>query len=331
MRTAILMPDNLIRHQFITPEVARRFEELGPVTYNQGGYEPETIKALLADCDICVTGWGAICLDEAILSTAKNLKFVVHTGGTVATITSDYLYDRGIRVLSGNDIMAEGVAESTLAYIFAGLKQISFYNGLVQGGGWRPAGAFSPGLMYSNVGLVGFGAIARYLVPMLQPFNVNIRVYDPFFSWDKYDNVHGVEPVGTMEEVFASSDVVSLHLAQRPETYHIIGKDMLGLLKDGALLVNTARGTVIDEDALADELATGRISAVLDVFHQEPLALDSRLRGMDNCVLIPHMAGHVGGRYEMASLALLDDLERFINGQPLEYEISREYAGKMTV
>ena len=101
-------------------------------------------------------------------------------------------------------------------------------------------------------------------------------------------------------------------------------------MPDGALLVNTARGSVIDEQALADELCTGRISAVLDVFEEEPLPSDSRLRGLDNAVLIPHMGGPTGDRHEWVSLALIEDIKRFLSGQPLVHTIGMDHAVRMT-
>jgi len=329
MNIAVLMPDDHIRANFITPKVLQQLEGLGSVALNDGEYEPQQIKKLLEDADVCITGWGCIHLGEDILCDAKRLRLLVHTGGTVATITSAYMYDKGIRVLSGNEIMAEGVAESTLAYILGALRQFHYYYNVVQSGGWRPIGGYIHGLMGKNIGLVGFGAIARYLVRFLQPFKVKIQVYDPYLDSATFEE-YGVSRADSLDQVFSENDIVSLHLAQRPENNNIIGKALLSKLKDEALLVNTARGSVIIEDDLAAELKTGRIGAVLDVFHKEPLPMDSKLRGMDNAILIPHMAGHVFERYEMMALGLTADIGRFVNGQPLMYEVSREYAGKMT-
>jgi phosphoglycerate dehydrogenase-like enzyme len=101
-------------------------------------------------------------------------------------------------------------------------------------------------------------------------------------------------------------------------------------MPDGSLLVNTARGSVVDEQALADELAAGRIHAVLDVFEEEPLPQDSRLRGLDNAVLIPHMGGPTGDRHEFVTMALIEDMKRMLDGQPLENIISFEQAARMT-
>ena len=134
----------------------------------------------------------------------------------------------------------------------------------------------------------------------------------------------------SLDRVFSSCDIVSLHMARTPETYHVINKKLLAMMPDGALLVNTARGSVVDEQALADELLTGRIHAVLDVFEEEPLPADSRLRGLDNVILIPHLAGPTGDRFELVSLALIEDMKRMLNGEPLEHTIEASHAVRMT-
>jgi len=119
-------------------------------------------------------------------------------------------------------------------------------------------------------------------------------------------------------------------MAPATETYHVITREMLQMMKDDSLFVNTARGSVVDEQVLADELSTGRIRAVLDVFEEEPLPAGSRLRGLDNVILIPHMAGPTGDRHEHITLFLIEDMKRLINGEPLVHEIGQDHAARMT-
>jgi len=328
-RIAVLMPDNPVRASFITPHVMKKLEEIGDVTYNKEGYEPHILAKLLEKAEVCVTGWGCPSFDAEILSKAPGLKMVAHTGGTVAPIVSPDLYDRGIAVISGNELYAESVAEGTVAYILAGLRRIPFYNNLVQRGSWRDDGCENKGILDRKVGIVGFGAIARKLVPMLQPFRADVRVHCKYLSDDECMS-YGMTRAGSLEELFSSCDIVSLHLARTPETYHVINKNLLEHMPDGALLINTARGSVVDEQALAGELRTGRIHAVLDVFEEEPLPANSPLRGLDNVILIPHMGGPTGDRRERVSLALVDDIKRFLAGEPLRHAIGREYAMRMT-
>ena len=329
MKIAVLMPDNETRAIFLTPTAIKALEGIGCLHFNDGAYEPEKMAHILEDSDVCITGWGCPPLDETILGAAKSLRLVVHTGGTVANVATEFLYDQGITVISGNKMFAESVAEGAIAYMLAGLRRIPFYNTLVHEKKWRSIDSGSLGLLDRKVGLVGFGAIARHLVPMLRAFRVRIQVYDPFLNASDYAG-YEVPPANSLEEIFAENDIISVHLAQRPETYHLIDKAMLSKLRDGGLIINTARGSIIDEEALADELISGRISAVLDVFEKEPLPPNSRLLGLDNAILIPHMAGPTPDRREYITLALADDIRRFINGQKLQFEIPREYAVMMT-
>ena len=329
IKIAVLMPCDSTFKIFITPLIKTELSKIGEVLYNNSGYDPSVMMEMLKDADVCITGWGCPSLDEYILSEASKLRLVVHTGGSVAAIVSPSLIKRNIPVISGNELYAESVAEGTLAYMLAGLRQIPLYNNLVQNGEWRPEGYGTKGLLDRNVGLVGFGAISRYLVPLLKPFNVKIMVHSKHLSDEECTSYEMIR-AGSLEEIFSWSDVLSLHMARTTETYHVINKDILKLMPDGALLVNTARGSVVDEQALADELCSGRIYAVLDVFEEEPLPKNSRLRGLDNVILIPHMAGPTGDRYERVSLALLDDIRRFISGENPKLLIDAEHAVRMT-
>ena len=118
---------------------------------------------------------------------------------------------------------------------------------------------------------------------------------------------------------WAWANIVSVHASLTKQTYHMIDADKLKLVKDGALFINTARGAVVDEEALADELSGGRFTAVLDVFEKEPLAQESRLRKLDNVILMPHVAGATAR--EQMTLGIVEEIERFIKQEPLMYKI----------
>jgi len=134
----------------------------------------------------------------------------------------------------------------------------------------------------------------------------------------------------SLEEVFSTCDIISLHASQRPETYHMVNERLLGMLPDGALLINTARGSIIYEEALAKELEKGRFKAVLDVYETEPLPANSALRKMKNTILIPHMGGPTIDRRVFCTKMILEEIERFKRGEELEHEISSAYASRMT-
>jgi phosphoglycerate dehydrogenase-like enzyme len=187
---------------------------------------------------------------------------------------------------------------------------------------------FSEGLLEQAIGLVGFGMVARFLVKMLIPFNTKIKVFDPYVD-DKTFFEYGVERAA-LEDIFTTSKIISVHAAKTKENFHMIDEKLLGKIPAGALFVNTSRGSIIDQKALEDELQTGRFKAVLDVFETEPLPPESRLRGLKNVLLMPHLAGPTVDRRKKVTMGLIDDIKSFINGGKLKYEIDKDYANRMT-
>jgi len=327
---SILIPKGEIRDLFITTAVKQALMALGNLRLNDTvDYEPKSMKALLKDCHVCITGWGCPALDEGLLESAHNLCMVAHAGGTVAGVVSEYMYDKGIKVISGNELFAESVAEGALAYMLSALRRIPFYSHKVEKGSWRTASCQNKGILDKKIGLIGFGAIPRYLVPMLKPFRVDVYGYDPFVS-SSVLHEYGVKPSDSLEELFSECDIVSNHLPLTKDTFRIVNADLLSRMKKGALFVNTARGGTVDEAALEEILQSGNIDAVLDVYEREPLPMTSKLRSLDNVILMPHMGGPTTDRYEMVSIGLAQEIQRMINNEPLKWEISKEYAFKMT-
>ncbi|MCL2363739.1 MAG: hydroxyacid dehydrogenase [Defluviitaleaceae bacterium] len=327
---ALLMPDDLTRAWFAPPDVIAVFAELGNLRVNdRKDYEPQHMAALLTDCHVCITGWGCPALDADVLKNAPDLRLVIHTGGTVAGIVTDELYNRGVRVISGNEIFAQSVAEGTLAYMLAALRRIPFYNKLMHEGGWkRGIDKTNAGLFNKSVGLIGFGAIPRYLVPMLKLFTTDICVYDPYVA-DSVLQEFEIKRAESLADVF-SKQLISNHLPLTKETEKLIDADLLGLMRENAVFINTARGGTVDEDALIAVLKKGKITAVLDVFEVEPLPADSQLMGLDNAILIPHMAGPTADRYIHVSLSLAAVCKDYLQGKPLMYEVTHDYASRMT-
>lgn len=332
MNIFVSMRVNANRDMFIPPEVASQIESMGNTTWNTYDYDldAEELKQRLKNADVCITGWGSHCFDRSVLEGNDSLKLVAHTGGSVASIVSDYMFDRGIKVVSGNKLYAEGVAEGVIAYTLAALRDIPMHSYDMQRGQWNEEfDKPSEGLLGKDVGLVGFGAVAKFLAGMLKVFKTRVKVYDPFTS-DAVCAEYGVTRVDTLEEIFTTSKIISIHVAKTPETYHMIDKRLLQMIPDGTLLVNTARGSILNEAELAEELKKGRFKAVLDVYEEEPLPADSKLRGLDNVILMPHMAGPTADNRKVVTMELLKDIQRFFKGEPLEYEIGRQYAMSMT-
>jgi phosphoglycerate dehydrogenase-like enzyme len=329
-RILVTLAAGRVRDTFFPTEVRTRLESLGEVVWNEmgRGFTPEVLSERLQSVEICFTGWDAPRFDEKVLRGADQLRLLAHTAGSVAGLVSPALYDRGIQVVSGNRVFAESVAESVIAYSLLALRRLPYWTREVQEGRWRTEDFLNEGLLEQTVGLVGFGAVARFLVPLLKAFRARIRVYDPFVPAAVMRDC-GVEPA-PLREVISGSRIISLHAPKTPETHHLIDADILKLVPDGAVFVNTARGSLVDEAALAAQLASGRFLAVLDVFQTEPLPPDSPLRGLPNVILVPHMAGPTVDRRRLATLAIVEEAERLLAGMPLKHPIDRAYAMAMT-
>jgi D-3-phosphoglycerate dehydrogenase len=180
------------------------------------------------------------------------------------------------------------------------------------------------------VGLVSYGAIAKALVKLLKPFRVKLLVYDivPIPEEDKKE--YNITQV-SLETVFAESDIVSVHTPLNPHTHHLIGKELFSLIKPGALFLNTARGGVLNQAELEDELEKGRFRAFLDVYEQEPPPPDCRLFNLPNVTMMPHMGGPTIDLRQYIARDLLLESAAFIDrGEPLQHEVSREMAAQMS-
>ena len=329
MKILVTIPKGEIFDSFVPPLVQARLEEVGDVEYNETAaqFTQKVLAERLKGKDAVITGWGTAKIDKIIIEAAADLKIIAHTGGTVQMIADKAAYDAGIKILSGNDIYAESVAESVIAYALTALRKIPDYIDDMRRGGWENESIWE-GLLEQKIGIVGYGMTARHLVKMLKVFRCETLVYSSHISEDELQE--GNMKRATLEEIFSTCKIVSLHSALTPKNHHMINKNLLDMLQPDAILINTARGEIIDESAMIESLSKGRYRAVLDVFEQEPLPVDSPLRKLKNAYLIPHRAGPTYDRRKYVTLRLAADLENFFAGRPLNLEISKEYSGFMT-
>lgn len=320
--------DFLDRHDY------EEIGKLGEIVWNplDRAWAKEELIEQLRDADAVVTSWGTTPISEEVLDAAPKLRLIAHMAGSVKpVVTTMKAYDRGVTVLTSNYAIAVSVSEAVLAFILAlGHKIVTIDQAMKNGLKWKShesdLEAFE--LRGRTVGLVGLGLVAREVIKLLQPFGVELLAYDPFVSVGKARELR-VEPVG-LQELMQRSDIVSLHAPQVPETRHMIGEAELALLKDGALLINTARGSLIDEQAMIRELRKKRFYAGLDVFEVEPLPLDSELRRLDNVIILPHMAGVNPNSKRRIGKFMVEEMRRFFNGEPLSYEVKKEQLANMT-
>lgn len=324
MKILVGSPKDATRDTFLTEENIARLETLGDVTWNELGrpFTEEELAEKIQGMDVIVTGGGTPPVSPKVVACADRLKLIAHYGGSVKNHVSDAAYEKGIRVVCGNDAFAHSVAEGTMAYILASLRRIPVFNRQVHACGWGELDYVNESLSYKTVGLVGFGDVSKYLVQMLKPFLTEVLVYSGHLTKEKAEEL-GVEKV-ELDELFRRSHVVSLHCANTPENHHLVNAERLAMMRDGALIVNTSGTVVIDEEALYQECKTGRLRAAIDVHETEAdLPLQSKLRWLEDALLMPHHAGPTIDRRQTAAKIIIDDIEHLKNGQSLCYEITR--------
>lgn len=237
-------------------------------------------------------------------------------------IVTDAVWERGIRVTSSAAAIAVDVAQTTVALMVITVKKILPYSRLLAAGGWseRPYGL--PGeLRGKTIGIIAASHVGRNVIRLLKNYDTGtILLADPYLG-DEAARELGVSRV-PLADLLARADVVSCHAPSTPETRHLLNADNLHLLKNGAVLINTSRGALIDEAALIAQLRTGRMLACLDVFDPEPPSPDSELRRLPNVLLTPHLAGCVSDCTRCGEFAV-DDLQRLFAGEQPRFEVTK--------
>ena len=316
---------------FFSQRARTEIEKLGEVIYNPLGreYTREELKEALVDVDVAITGWGTTCYDEELLEKANKLKLIAHTGGSISGVVSDEVEKRGIITLSGNRLYAESVAEGALTYMLMAQRRLPEIISDMNETGWTNGYLHTKGLKDKTIGLIGFGMIAKNLARILSVFDAKIKIYSGYLSAEEAAKYNA--EVCSLDEIFETCDIISVHSGLNEKNYHLIDKKYISKMKDNSLIINTARGAVINEPDLVEELKTGRIRAVLDVYEKEPLPMDSGLRNLSNVILIPHKGGPTTDVRELVTIALCEDIKKFKEGRrDFTHEITPEYAKHMT-
>lgn len=320
MKIAMLL-DQIIYPQVINPKTEQRFLEMADVSFNRTREnDVENAKAVLRDADFAVTSWGSPAMTRELLDVAPNLKMIAHAAGSVKSIVTDEMYDRGIRIVSAAQVLSTGVSETALGLTIASAKNFFALNAETHMGGWSHTGITE--LYDITIGIIGFGMAGRHYAELLQNFAVEVIAYDPVVTAEEMQKL-GVRKV-SQEEAFARSDILSLHAPELASTYHIVNSRSLGSMKDGAILINTARGSLVDEEALAQALQTGKLKyACLDVTSPEPPAADSPLRQLPNCILTPHLAGQANNGLRKLGDHCYRQICNYLEGKPLSGEVKQ--------
>ncbi|MFI8952865.1 hydroxyacid dehydrogenase [Streptomyces sp. NPDC053750] len=317
---------------------ALRGELFGP----QGWSELTEVVDVLAECpdghsllahprrtevEVLVTSWGAPRLTAEVLDELPRLHTVVHAAGSVRKLVSDAVWQRGIVVVSAADANNEPVAEYVYAQTVLALKDVHRRSRRITEQRALPPLEAVPGLDGSSVGLVSLGSVARKVAHRLHRINVEVRGWDPY-QGEAIFRTAGVRKVADLRELFARSLVLSVHTPLLPgRTEKLITGDLLRRLPVGATFVNTARGAVVDEEALITVLVERPdLFAVLDVTVDEPPVPESPLYSLPNVMLTGHVAGTVGAERRAMGRLVTAELRRIAAGVDPEHVVTAELA-----
>jgi phosphoglycerate dehydrogenase-like enzyme len=285
---------------------------------------PEAVAEALGRAEVLITGWGTPPIPLADWSPESSpLRMVAHSAGTVKQLLPPEALRRGLLVAHANESLAESVAEFTVGAILMARRQAFAAFARMRKGETYLAPRASRELRGSSVGIIGASAIGRRVLALLRPFGPRLLLADPYCSPEQAAAL-GAELL-PLRALLAQSDVVSLHAPVTRETLGMLGAREFAAMRDGALFVNTARGRLIDADALLRELQSGRIGALLDVTDPtEPLPPDSPFLQLENCVVLPHIAAvSLEARVRQGEYTV-DDVLRYLQGQPLRFQVTRE-------
>jgi D-3-phosphoglycerate dehydrogenase len=278
----------------------------------------DEIVALAGDAEILVTQLAP--LSAGMMDRLPNLKFVAVSRGGPVNIDMKAARDRGITVVNTPGRNASAVAEFTIGAILAETRNITRGHDALRRGEWRGdlyrADLAGEELSEMTVGLIGYGEVGRRVVRLLKVFGCRILVADPYVQLSADDLRDGVIQA-SLDRVLAESDVVSLHPRVTPETTKMMNRERFAQMKKGSYFINTARGPLVDYDALYDALKSGHLrGAMLETFDVEPKPAESGLLHLSNVTLTPHIAGASVKTVRYAAGLAAEEVRRYLAGEP---------------
>lgn len=289
--------------------------------------EPERAD-LIGGCDVLLTGWGAAPVPPEIAAEPGSLRYICHITGEMRQVVPLEIISAGIPVTNWGDTPASGVAEGAMTLLLGAVKELHLRVKHVERGGWGLDNGLHGGTLDGlNVGIYGYGAIGRRFVDLLRPFGSTIRIFDPFAPSVPEDCIR----VSSLEELFDASEAVVIHAALCEATAKSVNAEMLAKLPDHGVVVNTARGGIIDQEALFAELESGRLRAGLDVLDPDSLPECHPARLWENLILTGHhienpwpLCGRPATTLSPMQKVCVENLRRFEAGEPLQFIMTRE-------
>lgn len=281
-----------------------------------------TVADQLAATEVLFGHWGCPTLTAEALDAMPRLAMFAYAAGTVKWQVTDAVWERGILVTSAAAANAVPVAEFAAAAIVLANKGFVWLSAAERDPSIEvPIDPTKVGNHAKRVGLVGASHVGRLTRELLVPYDLEVAFCDPYLSAEEARRLDAA--VMPLEELCGWCDILSIHAPDTDSTKGMIGARELAALRDHTPIINTARGALIDAEALEAELVSGRLQAILDVSDPEPLPVGSPLRALPNVVLTPHIAGAVGSETTRLADLAVSEVQRFVAGEPPLHPVRR--------
>lgn len=272
-----------------------------------------------------VLAGGRLKISRDVIEHADLLKMIQRSGVGLDALDLDAIKERGIPLYVNQGVNAQSVAEHALLLILACLRKLTMINQKTKEGIWKKQeyGIQTAELKGKTVGIIGMGNIAKTLVSLLKPFNVKILYNNVFQESLDFESEYNMTFI-SLKELYACSDIITVHCALTDQTRNLINSESISMMKDGAILINTARGEIVDPFAVAKALQKGKLSYVgLDVHNSEPIKDDYPLIKTENAILTPHIGGVTSDSFRMMMHDAFRNIECFDQGRLEEIESYR--------
>jgi D-3-phosphoglycerate dehydrogenase len=331
LKTLITVSLPELKKLIFNKDAVRKLEEVSKVDWVPEGesYGPKELMRDIGEYDICITSWDSPKITSEVLEKAPKLKFVGHAAGSVYNIVEPCVFEKGITVVNANYALAKSTAEGTVALMMAGAWNLKAFNERMKRGEWSNNNCETIlGISGQTIGLIGIGDIAREVIHMLRPYNVKILMNTKYCKEEEAKSL-GVE-LCSLEYLLSNSNIISLHNTLTPATVGMIDKKELELVKEGSLIVNTARAAIIDEEALIEVLKKEKVYAALDVYWNEPMNKEHILLKLPNVLCVPHICGFSSYWKTRLGELVADELHRWLKGENLMCAIDAEKYARQT-
>jgi D-3-phosphoglycerate dehydrogenase len=304
----------VVDHVYLDEKHSEKLRSFGNLkVFKEPPRTPDDLKRRIRDADIVIVGWSK--LTRGIIDSAKKLRMISIWATSCHYADVQAAKEKGIVVTHVPSYATDSVAEYTFALMLAAARKLLSADKHVRKGGfdWRPFGGTE--LREKTLGVIGTGSIGFRVAEIAKALGMQVLGYD------KYPNVKRAEELGikyvNLDTLVKKSDFITLHVTLTPKTEKLIGKRELQIMRNGAIIVNTSQGKVIDEKALIEALKSGRVSYTgLDVFEEEPPAKDNPLFKLNNTILTPHIGFNTIEAAKRCSDICIDNVAKFLEGQP---------------